>query len=163
MSMENLPSIKLHPDANKWYPKSSKITKDYEDGETGLNFLMYKTLVLKQFLDFIRDEKLTLMDTTMHVHCNHITRLQWRRTRNSECYHLTWDLYKDLKNDYTVLKTTKSRDEMWFHGNYCDYSVYENNGIELITTRHNKYDKPEKKVILDNKTKLVKQDRVAEL
>ncbi|MBT3298732.1 hypothetical protein HN385_07410 [archaeon] len=146
MSMENLPSIKLHPDANKWYPKSSKITKDYEDGETGLNFLMYKTLVLKQFLDFIRDEKLTLMDTTMHVHCNHITRLQWRRTRNSECYHLTWDLYKDLKHEYTKLKTTKTREEMWFHGNYCDYSVYENNSEGLITTRYSKYNKPELKV-----------------
>ena len=155
MNMENLPSVELHPDAHKWYPKSSKITKDYEDGETGLNFLMYRTPVLKQFLDFIRDEKLTLMDTTMHVHCNNFTKLQWRRTRKSECYHHTWDLYKDLKNDYTVLKTTKSRDEMWFHGNYCDYSVYENNGVGFVVNKHNKYDKPEKKV--ESEKKVVKK------
>jgi predicted SAM-dependent methyltransferase len=146
MSLENLPSTTLHPDADKWYPKSSKITEDYENGETGLNFLMYKSDILKQFLDFIKENQLTLMDTTMHVFCNMYLKKQWRRTRHSECYHHTWDLYKDLDDDYTKLKISKTRDEMWFHGNFCKYSLYEFNslGKHPIFSRHSKYIKSEK-------------------
>jgi predicted SAM-dependent methyltransferase len=167
MSMENLPSIKIHPNVNKWYPRSSKIGTDYEDGETGLHLLMYKNDVLKQFLDFIRSNCLTLMDTTMHGFCNGYLHKQWKRTKKSECHHLTWDLYNDVNDKYLKIKTTQSREDLWYHGKYCNYIVYEYNELDFLPNikRYEKYVKPEKfiksyvskKFIKESNTKVIKK------
>lgn len=126
LSLINLP-LKSFPEAKYWYPKPIRVEKDCEVGVTGLCLLMYKTHIFQKFLDHLYKTNDTFMDTTMHPYCNNVLKKIWRRTKNAEAYHLTWDLYKDRNNEYTKIKITKSREELWFHKNYCNYTVYDHN------------------------------------
>lgn len=139
--LNNLP-INLYPDAKKWYPPPKRIEKNCEVGETGLHLLMYEKETFEKFLAFLKYPKITFMDTSMHLFCNNILKKIWRRTKISEAYHLTWDLYFDKKNPYTIIKTTKSRNELWFHNRYSNYSETSlNSNFEIETIKKEKYQK----------------------
>lgn len=139
--LDNLP-INLYPDAKKWYPPPKRIENCCEVGETGLHLLMYEKETFKKYLTFLENPKITFMDTSMHLFCNNILKKIWRRTKVSKAYHLTWDLYFDKQNPYTIIKTTKSRNELWFHNKYSNYfETSLDNNLEIRTIEKQKYQK----------------------
>jgi predicted SAM-dependent methyltransferase len=164
LDLSNIPSKKDFHDVNKWYPKSRQILNDCEVGETGLHLLMYQKDNFKLFLEYLKEYALTFMDTTMHMFCNMHQHKTWRRTKNSQAYHLTWDLY-NKNDDYTKIKINTSREDLWYHGNYCDYNTYEmNSGKDVDIRRCLKYDKPkvmkQNNMVIQSKLKFNKRGHI---
>ena len=126
MSLENLPSADLFPDAKHWYPPSFEVADDYEVGATGLHLLMYKREMLVKFINHIRENSLNFMDVVMHKFARENYKdFKWRRTRKARSYHLTWDVYQNINDDYTQIKLTKTQEEMWYHKRNCNFRVFE--------------------------------------
>ncbi|MDB5164325.1 MAG: hypothetical protein JWS12_943 [Candidatus Saccharibacteria bacterium] len=120
----NLP-IKTFPEAKNWIPLDISEQEDYFEARTGLHLLTLSSTDLLGFLDWFKAHEHPFVDSTLHYYCYDILGKKWARTKKAKARHLTWDLYGDLENSYTRLKTSKSHKEMWFHLKKADFSLKE--------------------------------------
>jgi hypothetical protein len=124
LDMFNLP-IKTFPEASNWIPPDISEQKDYFEARTGLHLLTFSSADLLGFLDWFKASEHPFVDSTLHYYCYDILHKKWARTKKAKAHHLTWDLYNDLENSYTKLKTGKSHKETWFHLKKAGFSLKE--------------------------------------
>lgn len=115
LSKSNLP-IATFPESTHWIPDDIAETPNYIEALTGAHLLAFRSKELVQFLSWINKEQLNFVDGNLHKFAYDVLHKKWSRTREASAYHLTWDLYSDLKHDYTVFKTSRSFNDIW-HNN----------------------------------------------
>lgn len=119
----NLP-VESFPEATNWVPPL--ISKGrVNEGLTGCHLLMLRGNELGLFMEWKKENDNHFVDGELHKFCYQTLKKKWVRTKRNLAYHLTWDLYKDLNNSYTKLKTTKSFKDTWYHKNISDFTVVE--------------------------------------
>jgi hypothetical protein len=114
LDMSNLP-LKTFPEAINWVPPDESEQNDYFEARTGLHLLSMTSKNLLGFLDWIKGRDAPFVDSTLHYYCYEVLKKHWARTKKTNAYHLTWDLYNDLGDDYTKLKVEKSHKDIWYH------------------------------------------------
>jgi len=123
LDKSNLP-IKTFPEAKGWIPDDDAAYDDYYQTWTGGHLLMLRGAELYNFLEWRARKNLSFVDGNMHMYCREINK-HWARTKKSQAYHLTWDLYTDLNHPYTRMKTDKTFKQTWYHKRNSSYTLKE--------------------------------------
>jgi len=121
LMLDNLPT-KTFPDAATWVPELINDTP-FHEGRTGCHMLMMKGKDLASFLKWKDYNNKSFADGEINRFCYEVSKKKWARTNENLAYHLTWDLYQDLNNEYTKLKTNKSFEATWYHKNTSEYNL----------------------------------------
>lgn len=121
LKLDNLP-LKTFPDALSWIPPLIN-DSPFHEGRTGCQLLTLRSKDMLKFLKWKEENGRFFTDGDMNNFCYKIIEKKWARTSQNLAYHLTWDLYANLDNEYTKLKTSKSFKETWYHKNTSDYEV----------------------------------------
>lgn len=135
MEMQNLP-ITTFPDANTWIPPFIKVNEDYIEQISGVHFLLFRSTDFIECFKYLCENNKPFLDSEIHHYCYKIQCKKWAITKHSSTYHLTWDLYANLKHPYVVNKLSKTLEETWRHNNYCSYICYENKKDTISTSYH---------------------------
>lgn len=121
LDMTNLPSEKLYPNAKNWVPPAKEISgKNYLDGNTGWVLTMLKTDYFFLIMRMIRNSGTHISDFRVNQFVTLLNK-KWVRTKNSEAYHLTWDVYSQIEHPYTKWKMAHTYKEIWEHDKTCDF------------------------------------------
>ncbi|AKI79872.1 hypothetical protein [Niemeyer virus] len=121
LDYSNLPT-KTIPDSVGWIQKYTD-HGDYNVGITGTVFNLYRTPVLIETMKYLNDNGLKYLDYHLH-HYYEIKNMIWTCTKKAKSYHLTWDLYSDLENPYTIYKLHNYK-TMWFNNTEASYQLFE--------------------------------------
>lgn len=122
LDRSNLP-VDTFPSANEWIPQDKFDYGDYIEAPTGAHLLLFRGKELAGFLVWKNKYNRYFIDGELHEYCYAVLNKMWSRTKYSQAYHLTWDLYKDKENAYTKLKTGTSFKDTWYHRKTAEYSV----------------------------------------
>jgi len=122
LSKRNLP-LATFPDANGWIPKDIHENRDYFEVNTGAHLLLLRTRELLDFMDWKEKNGLQFVDGSLHRYAAEVIHKKWARTKHTEAYHLTWDLYFDRNHPYTKMKLDKSFNATWHHSDTSDFTV----------------------------------------
>lgn len=120
----NLPT-EAFPEAEHWIPPDIREHTDFYEVFTGLHLLLLSGTNLAGFLAWKQANSLNFVDANMHQYSHNVLQKKWSRTKISEAYHLTWDLYHDPEHPYTKLKTSKSHQDIWHHKRTSSFSLEE--------------------------------------
>lgn len=123
LDMFNLP-IETFPNADEWVPPLISETKIHE-GLTGCHLLMFHGNELSSFMKWKQENNGFFVDSELHKYCYSVIKKRWARTVKSLAYHLTWDLYMNLDNEYTKMKLSKSHKDIWYHRKKSGYRLIE--------------------------------------
>lgn len=107
----NLPR-KIYPECDSWVPPVQAVRSDCTIGNTGYQYLVFRTSVYKLYMEHVKVREL-VMDTDLY---NFLLRhsLKWGRTKLHKLIHLTWDIYADPDHPYNALKAKLRRDDtLW--------------------------------------------------
>jgi hypothetical protein len=124
LDMSNLP-IKQFPDAANWIPPDKGTFPDFFEATTGGHLLMFRGGQFYEYMKWQANNKLNFVDSIMHRYCYEVLNKKWARTKKAKAYHLTWDLYRDKRHPYTVLKISKTHEETWYHKQKSGYKLTE--------------------------------------
>jgi hypothetical protein len=122
LDMANLP-LKTMPESKNWIPPVRAIHPDYLETWTGLWLLTFRTIDLREYLEYRSNTGGKFLDSNLHAFCN-AKHMKWARTKRSKSIHLTWSLYHDLSHPYTIMKV-KNAGTIWNHNRTCGYQLFE--------------------------------------
>ncbi|MGH1276959.1 hypothetical protein ACQVWA_26795 [Bacillus cereus] len=128
INLDNLP-LQNYPTAGSWIPPIIKEFPLFNEGLTGGQLLLFRTKEFLKYLEYIQLHNLKFVDGTMHTFCYKILNKKWARTKNSECIHLTWDIYSDKNHPYHKWKSQHSFQDLWYHNNYCSFEVFTKDSL----------------------------------
>ncbi|QTF49041.1 hypothetical protein qu_146 [Acanthamoeba polyphaga mimivirus] len=126
LDYSNLP-IETIPDSVGWIQKYTD-RGDYNVGITGTVFNLYRTPVLIEAMKYLNDNGLKYLDYHLHHYHHEIKNMIWTCTKKAKSYHLTWDLYADPENPYTIYKLRNYK-TMWFNNTEASYQLFEHDDI----------------------------------
>lgn len=106
---DNLP-FETFPNCASWIP-SRKCEEDYCYPQGGMHMVMFKSFFLQQILHHFKINNIPFLDSDVNNYIEQMGK-KWVVCKKSHSYHLTWDLYKDVNNEYTQFKIRKG-----FHSN----------------------------------------------
>jgi hypothetical protein len=122
LDRSNLP-LAAFPAAKDWIPPDIQSHPTFFEALTGCHLLLFRGREFAGFLEWNNENNHNFVDGTMHHYCYKLLHKKWARTKHSEAYHLTWDLYQDKKNPYTKLKTKQTFADTWYHDRKSDYTL----------------------------------------
>lgn len=123
LDMSNLP-IKSFPESIDWIPPVIKETNKYYISNTGIHLLMIRTNKFIEAQNILKSKRLKFLDSNFHSIAES-KNMYWTRTKMSTAKHLTWDLYKNKKHNYTRHKI-KNQESIWNHDRVSKYDEYYN-------------------------------------
>lgn len=118
---DNLP-VETFPEAMTWIPRLISIG-DFSEGRTGCHLLTMRGKDMAKFIEWKTANNGHFTDNEIYRFCYQILHKKWARTSKNMAYHLTWDLYSDLNNEYTKLKTNKSFKDTWYHNESANFTL----------------------------------------
>jgi hypothetical protein len=120
LDMSNLP-LEAFPEAASWIPPDIAEFPDFYEAGTGGHLLLFRSKGLYEFMKWKDQNETFFIDGKMQEYCYQVKKMKWARTKRTQAYHLTWDLYKDPTHRYTRLKTSKTFAETWRHHRTATY------------------------------------------
>lgn len=124
LDRSNLP-LKAFPESVNWIPPDIGEHRDYYEAVTGGHLMMMRGSEFGRYITWKNETKTQHVDDKMHRYCYDVLNKKWARTKKSEAYHLTWDLYADKNHPYTKFRSKKSFENTWHHEQQATFTLKE--------------------------------------
>jgi hypothetical protein len=109
LDQSNLP-LETFPSSRGWILEDRATHEDYHESLGGIQLVLMRGAELAAFVEWLRVHGFPFIDNLLRRYCYEAVGMRLARTKRTQAYHLTWDLYHDIDHPYTQYKM---RPEMW--------------------------------------------------